>query len=206
MEDTKIGAPEAPQAFALRPRGYFSWEPGDDICPPWWPRRPRRPPWGPGPWPFRQGEVPDDLRAADRLYNALTLVAMTFNIRDESLAGEVRKLGILSAQEAASVLGKGATVSWDGESICPPPKPWPWPGPWHHLGPQSVFQPNPQPATPVEERVPSGLAAHLIDTVAALHAYGVAAQVSHAGARRQATVALGQSVANLVEQLAERRG
>jgi hypothetical protein len=73
-----------------------SWEPGDDICPPWpWPR-----PW-PGPWPWSDvaGPHPDpwkEVASAVQIDIAHTLIKLSalttskeFNKELKSLAGEI---------------------------------------------------------------------------------------------------------------------
>lgn len=191
--------------------GFAMWEPGDDLCPPWWPRR---------PWPprasLRPGESLPDLIAAHRVYDGLALMAVTFRLADLGLAREARLLGLKNAREAAEGLARGASAAWEpGDDPCgtPPRRWWPWPGPppWWLLGgplPDPWHTSKPQPAPWLEalvarasEPVPA-LGNRMLDTLGLLSAYSVAAKVTDAKARGAVTQAIGAAVRDSLEQLA----
>ena len=166
--------------------GWTPWEPGDDLCPPWWPRRPRS-----SRGLLRVDDGPCDLRAADRIYAALTLLATTFVISDETLAREVRAVSLSHLREGAEVLAQGAARAWEpGDDVCPP---WPWGryvaatatdgarephGPWRELTGS---------ATPAR-------AADLLDGLSLLQAYALAARYVDPTARATTTVAIGRAL------------
>ncbi len=119
-----------------RAGGVYSWEPGDGICPDWWPFPWKRPipipPPEPTPWPWRTLEA-----VTRNLHSYVT--AMRFeNLKDQQgmrallskqIERQVGKLGGLS----------GGSVGWEpGDDICPPHWPWPWPWPGPRLGPDPL--------------------------------------------------------------------
>ena len=189
--------------------GGAMWEPGDDICPPWWPRR---------RWPpksnLRPGEAAPDLIAAFRVYDGLTLMAMSFRLVDSGLAHGVRSLGLENAKAAAGGLASGAVSVWDPDlDPCgtPPRRRWPGPGPgpgWWSL----LDGPRPHPwlelaqiqlqglAERAVESVPA-LGSHMLDTVDLLGAYTVAAKVNDARSRTMATQSIGAAVAESIGRL-----
>jgi hypothetical protein len=59
------------------------WEPGDDICPPWWPRWwPRR------PWP----RPPRGFDKLEQVHLTLALHEIAGQLKDKRLAGQIQKL------------------------------------------------------------------------------------------------------------------
>ena len=125
------------------------------------------------------------MRAADRVYLALTLIASTFQYADEGMARDVCAVALANLAEAAQALTRGAARPWEpqAEHVCPP-----WP---------------PSPPAPDDGRVPDdappGRAAQLLDLLALLHAYSLAARIAADDARAGTTRAIGRA---LVEQAA----
>jgi hypothetical protein len=80
-----------------------SWEPGDDICPPWpWPWPGPRPHWseGPSPQPWKE------IGAAVQVEIAHTLVKLATLTTSKEYNQELRELGgALAADAAASLAG-----------------------------------------------------------------------------------------------------
>ena len=174
--------------------GWTPWEPGDDLCPPWWPRRPRSP-----RGLLRVDVAQGDLRAADRIYAALTLLATTFVISDETLAGEVRVVSLSHLREGAEVLAQGAARAWEpGDEVCPP---WPWgryiatpPGDDAHE-PRGGWRALTRTALPPR-------AADLLDGLSLLQAYALAARYVDPTARVTTTVAIGRALVDHAALLA----
>ena len=129
-----------------------SWQPVDDLCPPWWPRRShasRR--------TLGAAAAHDDIRAADRMYAALTLLAATFQFGDERLAREVRAIALAHVRDAAQVLARGAVRAWErGDDVCPP-------FPWGRHAPYRRGRGIPATALAVEAAELPGRAADLHD-------------------------------------------
>ncbi len=160
-------------------------EASDDLCPPWWPRRPRSP-----RGPLRAGEVHIDVRAADRIYAALTLLASCFQLSDEVMAKDVRTVALAHLRAGAQVLAGGAARAWEPtDDVCPP---WPWG--WHAaLSSTGELDDG--------SRVPAR-AAELLDALGLLQAYNLAAKIGEASARDAATTAIGQALAEHVAAVA----
>lgn len=205
MEDQKAATTAGVATNALVMNGgAFGWEPGDDICPSWWPRRP---PKGTG-W-IRKGEVSRDLLAVDRIYSALTLMATTFQMSDEEMARDARRFAANNVRAAAGALAEGASVAWEpGDDICPPPykrkRKVPPAPPWWISALMGDPDPVPWKAADLVE-LPS-LAVRMLDLTSLVNAYNVAAKTRDNTARRSATAALGQAVANAATQLVEHIG
>ena len=147
-------------------------EAGDDICPYWWPRRPfRRPPrW----W---KGEVPEDLRAVENIYRALTLFATTTGFNDEAMARSVQKTAIGHLVENVAILKGGALKAWEPlDPICPE---WPWGRrrPWSNIGGiggAGGIGPGPRPPKDGDpDPEPNLVATHLLDALSLLTAYNL---------------------------------
>lgn len=180
-------------AAALRlTRPSAGWEWGDDLCPPWWPRRR----W---PWAILGGESPIELLAADRSYQALTLCAQSFGWSDGRMAREVRAVALGHLRDAAPVLARGARFRWDVDP-CPE---WPWRRPWPPRA-DGLDQLTPAVADPawgrdlLSDPMP-GRAAGLLDVLRTLQAYNVAARIVDPEVRGALTVAIGT---RLVAQIA----
>lgn len=176
MESTVdiITAEPAPRASARS--GAGGWESREDLCPPWWPRRrsPRR--------ALRAHAGDLDVRAADRVYLGLSLLASTFQLTDEQLACDLRAVAIATVVDAAGVLRDGAACAWEhADDLCPP---WPLPGGADATG-----------ALP-------GRAAHLLDVLGLLHAYSLGARLPDPCARARATRAIGKVLHEQVAQVA----
>lgn len=177
--------------LAMQSAAWAAFEPGDDICPPWWPRR--WPPRG----PLAGHDLPIDVLAVDRVYTALTLLASTFQYSDAAMIKEVRALAHTHVREGAEVLARGASVAWEpGDDICPPPRRWPWPGPRPWLFSAGLDGPRPHPW-----RVIPTKAAPLLETLGLLHAYDVAAKIGDGPARLAATAAIGAALVAHTQRL-----
>ena len=70
------------------------WEPGDDICPPWWPWHGPRPPW----W--------DDniIDVGQQVFIGLTLVNAAARVKDAELGLQVARLGSENISKRAGEL------------------------------------------------------------------------------------------------------
>jgi len=182
--------------------GLLAWEPGDDLCPPWWPRRWPRP-------PLRASDVLIDIQALDRGYAALTLMASSFQWSDETLARDVRGIAIGHLRESSKTLGGGASAAWDdGDDWCPTP--WHWRGPWPRwqglaelLG-HELLRPQPEPWA--KSNPMPGRAVPLLDALRLLQAYNVAAMIDDGAARGLATGAIGKAFATHVDVVAHALG
>jgi hypothetical protein len=156
--------------------GWRAREAAEDLYPPWWPRR-RAPRRALGAHP---GDV--DVRAADRVYLGLSLLASTFQFTDEQLARDVRSVALAAVVEAAGVLTAGAARAWQhADDLCPP-----WP---------PAAGADPAPSLP-------GRAGHLLDVLVLLHAYSLAARLHDAAARGAATTAIGAALRDQVVEVA----
>jgi|JI10StandDraft_1071094.scaffolds.fasta_scaffold87567_1 hypothetical protein len=158
---------------------WATWELGDDLCPPWWPRRARVRRRGP-----HAADLHLDLRAADSVYTALTLLATTFQFRDEGLVREVRAVALAHVRAGAQILARGATRAWEpGDDVCPP---------------FADGAPLARPAAANDAEAPAGSipdrAMHLLDGLALLQVYHLAAKLPQADARAATTTAIGQAL------------
>lgn len=154
------------------PRGEL-----DDVCPWWWPRRP----WPP---PVLGPDAPLDVLAADRAYVCLTLTAQASAWTDPRLAAEARRLAHGHLRDAVAVLAHGARLRWDDE-LCPP---WPWRRPWP---PRPDWLDRDHGRDPVTSNPMPGRAVALLDALAALSAYNLAARIDDAALRLALTSAIG---------------
>lgn len=153
------------------------WDPGDDLCPPWWPRRPlarRRP---------RPADAPPELLAADRVYAALTLLAASFELDDAALVREVHDLAVAHIVAGAEQLALGAAMAWgSGDDVGPP---------WR---PGRALAAGSTPGLPAGPGGVSVRALALLDALDLLRSYGLAARLTDPGARAAATVAIGAAL------------
>ncbi|HVV84094.1 MAG TPA: hypothetical protein VHE35_13555 [Kofleriaceae bacterium] len=115
-----------------------------------------------------------DVRAAERVYASLTVLATTFDLPDEQLARAVRAVALAHVLEGARVLARGSTRAWARTpDVCPP-----WPLGLH---------------TAAAAAFPSG-AAHLVDGLVLLQLYNLAARIPIDAARATTTTAVGQAL------------
>ena len=186
--DNSVETSVAEAAALLTERGAApSWQPVDDLCPPWWPRRARS-----SRGALRTAAAHDDIRAADRMYAALTLLAATFQFGDERLAREVRAIALAHVRDAAQVLARGAIRAWErGDDVCPP-------FPWGRQGPHGRGTPATADAARAAAELP-GRAADLLDGLSLLQTYNLAAKLTDPAAREAVTSAIGRA---LVEHVA----
>ena len=81
------------------------WEPGDDICPPWWPWHGPRPKW----WDDRL------IDAGQQVFIGITLINASARVRDAEVGLQVARLGseLVSkhAQELHQALGQAGQRS-----------------------------------------------------------------------------------------------
>ncbi len=187
--DNSVETSVAEAAALLTERGAApSWQPVDDLCPPWWPRRARS-----SRGALRTAGAHDDIRAADRMYAALTLLAATFQFGDERLAREVRAIALAHVRDAAQVLARGAIRAWErGDDVCPP-------FPWGRHAPYRRGRGIPATALAVEAAELPGRAADLLDGLSLLQTYNLAAKLTDPAAREAVTSAIGRA---LVEHVA----
>lgn len=174
--DKTVDMSAAEAALRMSARGGAVVDPTDELCPPWWPaRRPaaRR----------RRGAESDDIRAADRVYVALTLLAATLPLDDEPLSREVRAVAVTHLLDGAEVLARGASGAWEpGVDVCPP---WSW-GTGGGFA-QGTLPPIVHPGAPAD-------AGHLLDVLVLLQLFCLAARLPMDSARDKATRAIGQAL------------
>src|SRR5262245_27197541 len=81
-------------------KGYYMpsaiWEPGDDICPPWWPQWWRKPPWPP---------PPKGLEKLEQIHLTLTIHELARGLSDAGLAKQIQ--GLTGAALGKQVEGIG---------------------------------------------------------------------------------------------------
>jgi hypothetical protein len=149
---------------ARREGDLAAWEPNDVAMPPWWPRRSRA---------SRAERAQEDLRAAERVYLALTLLAVSFHLSDAQLAEQVRSVARAHLRDGTAVLTRGARQPWQrAEHVLPA-----WSAP-----DGGTIAPLPGPA------------AELLDTLSLLHAYDLAAHINDDAARVSATTAIARAL------------
>ena len=144
------------------------------------------------PWwrVLRADDEQVDLRAADRIYAALTYLASTFVIGEETLAREIRLVALAHLRDGAEVLACGAPRAWEpGDDVCPP---WPW-GSYVAVGTAAAdghgsrWQRERAMALPPR-------AADLLDGLNLIQAYTLAAKYVDAAPRAATTIAIGASL------------
>lgn len=129
---------------------FAAWEPGDDICPPWW------------PWPFppirKPGiPTPQPLLELGTLTKGLINYGLGQSMHNAALGRARSKAIIVQIQGSARKMAGygGSLVGWeDGDDICPR-WPFPWPGPWS-LGQvldQYNAEPEPLPWRPIASEI-----------------------------------------------------
>lgn len=103
-----------------------SWEPGDEICPPWpwpWPWGPLPDPWRQGPW--KQGPLPDPwkrIRSAEQVEIAHVLARLSGFTMSKEFNADLKSLATEIARGAA---GKLAADFEDCGTVPRPPFPKP---------------------------------------------------------------------------------
>ena len=171
MDSTIDGTAEA--ALRMTVRGGSMVLDAHGLCPSWWPCRPPSPRRG-----LRAGDAHVDVRAADRVYAALSLLASTFQISDETLAREISQIALAHIREGARVLALGAARAWErGDDVCP-------------LGPLDRSAPLP------------GRARDLLDCLCLLQSYNLAAKMAPAPAREAVTAAIGRALVDHATKVA----
>ncbi|KPL84939.1 hypothetical protein [Herpetosiphon geysericola] len=123
-----------------RANSFAAWEPGDDLCPPWWPF----------PWPpKRQPDIstPQPLLELGNLVKGLINYGLGKSMSNTTLSLARSKAIIVQLQGSARKMTSysGNLVGWvDGDDICPR-WPFPWPGPWSLKQLLDQYNPKPQP-------------------------------------------------------------
>ena len=119
---------------------FAAWEPGDDICPDWWPF----------PWPPKRRpsiSTPQPILELGNLIKGLINYGLGQTMSNTAL-GQARSRSIIVQIQAGArkMAGySGGLVGWeDGDDICPR-WPFPWPGPWSLEQVLDQYGSKPQP-------------------------------------------------------------
>jgi hypothetical protein len=76
--------------------GTVAFEPGDDICPPWWPF------W----WRRRWPKPPKELERFEQLHVVLTIHELAAQLGDAKLSKGIQELTIAAARKQVDSLGR----------------------------------------------------------------------------------------------------
>ncbi len=123
-----------------RSNSFAAWEPGDDLCPPWWP-------W---PWPpiRRTGiPTPQPVLELGNLAKGLINFGLGQTMSNTNLGLARSKAIIVQVKASARKMSSysGNLVGWeDGDDLCPR-WPFPWPGPWSLEQLLDQYSDKPQP-------------------------------------------------------------